>query len=357
MDTLTNVFTHLVAGDFAAFDDSVDQIQLTGEIINLPANQWVEARESISIGGVDHPFNTRIRFVNPILSSIILRETKTVNNPDGRIDFNATIVCNRDLQLQLGDEWMDVSEFAVRAIKASAPAAMNMTEETILHILSQYGWNPTERLPMYLQHLGSGKEEFEQIAEHMVHLGAVNNTDEVRNRARGTRSSVLAAYRHREGIPVLNMEISHANRSLSQTNSGFIGFLDGTWGTFTKAMTAHRTRISLQQVLNDPKSTQEAKEAAAAQETAIRNFFQTSTSARAFRNWGGTSEVKNVLDENEPSQFYAQQVPCGRLTVADHSTDTGSVVYSVWVSANRQTNDLPVANLTIPVDVDQAATF
>lgn len=352
-----NLFTALAQSDFATFDDSVDQLELTGEIIVVEANKWVETRETILIGNEEVSLNVRYRFIDPILSSIILRSTVTSNNPDGRIDFNATIVANREMEVQINDDWVSMAQFAVMAIKAASASAKNLSDETILHTLASYGWDQSGKNTIYLQHLGAGISEFDQIAEHFVSMGATNNTQSVKQRSQGTSSTVIAAFRHPNGgIPVAAMEISKADRSKSQTNTGFIGFLDASWGTLTKVMKAHRTRIALDAIIKNPDSTDEQRHAAAAQETQIRNLFQVAVAARAFRNWGGTTEVVNPIDENAPSKFYAQQVPCGRLYV---NAGGDKVAYSVWTNANQAiTAPLPVANLNeVLPDLGEPTTF
>lgn len=353
MTTLTHdAFEGLLTNDFALFDDSLPQLELTGEINTVVANDWNDNRETIIIGDVSKSFNTRIKFRDPILSSAILRSTVTQNAPEGRIDFNATIVAHRDFEIQVGDEWLTMEAFAAAAIKSSSPTAANASDETILHQLAQYGWDQSARLPMYLQHLGAGEQEFAEIKELLMSLGAYDNTDEVKARSRGTKSTVMSSVRHREGIPVSQLEISKANRGLSLTNSGFIGFLDGSWNTLLKVLAAHRTRIGLKQIIENPKSNDAQKAAAAAQETQIRNLFQVATSARAFRNWGGTSEVKDVLDANAPSSFYAQQVPCGRLTIAGNHT------LSVWTTSNKTgATTVPTANLDDVTPMEDVTTF
>jgi len=337
--------------DFGTFDDTLEQLEMSGEIVTIAAGKWNNAQEAIVVGDKSHMFNVRYRFADPILSSIILRKTLTATHPEGRIDFNATIVSHRDLQVQVGDDWIDIGAFAAAAVRRASPNA-HQTDDTILNILAQYGWNPTERFPMYLQHLGAGQDAFNQIASHFVSIGATDNTKDVRSRAQGQRSSVLAAYRHPGDVPVISMETSKANRSLSMTGSGFIGFLDGTWGTLTKVLVAHRTRQALQTILDNPNSTEAQRTQAAANQAHIRNIFTTPVLARAFRNWGGTTEVPDVLGEN-PSRYFAQQVPCGRFTI------DGGTTYSVWTSRadGTATATLPAATLADALPALETGTF
>lgn len=338
-----SVFQGLLTEDFEDFDDSLEQYELTGQITTIESGVWHETREQIQLGDVSKPFNVRWRFVDPILSSIILRKTFTTPNPEPRTDFNATIVSHREMQVQVGTQWYDLSAFIAQAIRAGSATARGKTDEDILHTLRQYGFDPTARLPMYLQHLGAGEEAFNLIAADFSDRGATLNTNEVQARAQGRKSQVMASYRHREGIPVRTMEISKANRSLSQTNSGFIGFLDASWGTLSKVLAAHRQRLALDKIIKDPAAPLSAKQAAAARETEIRNLFTVPTSARAFRNWGGTSEVIDILDANAVSRFYAQQVPCGRMTVGEQDN---TAIYSVWTISRLQTpNPTPAAEM------------
>lgn len=340
--------------DVSGFDVEVDQIELTGEITTVTANEFIETREAIEVGGQQHFFNVRYAFIDPILSSIILRKTVTVNNQEGRIDFNATVVAKRRMDVQVGDEWLDIATFACEAIRAASPTAIHLTDETILHTLSQYGWNPNEKLPMYLQHLGAGVEAFNEIAGNFVDLGAHNNVDQVRSRASGKASTVTAAYRHQEGIPVLSMEISKADRSKSATGAGFIGFFDATYGTLNKVIAAHRTRTALKQIIESPTASEQDKKNAAQSEVTIRNRFSVPTSARAYRNWGGTSEVVDPLGIND-SAFYAQQVPCGRFTIG--GLPGQKVVYSVWTNSNKVTAPIAAAETLTPIAELPTQTF
>lgn len=314
------------------FGTDLDVIELSGDVTTVETNQWVNTREGLNIGGKHMQFNVRFRFVDPILSSGILRKTQTATNPDGRIDFNATVVTHQELQIQIADEWMDISDFAVKAIKATSMSAASLTREDVLQILAQYHWKPDARYPMYLQHLGAGEAAFAEFAEHFRSLGAEENTEDVRNRARGKKSHVMASVRHREGVPILHMELSKADRSRSQNNSGFIGFLDARWGTLTHVLANHSQRLAARRILNDPKASEQDKQAAAKIETDIRNLFQSQTAARAFRNWGGTTVNVDPLDDTVKN-YYAQQVPCGRMSVVDALGQQH--IYSVWTTANR----------------------
>lgn len=327
----TAIFDELFLG-VEDFGQELDVIELSGDVTTVATGEWVTTREHLTIGNKSVQFNVRYKFRDPILSSGILRKTITPNAPEGRIDFNATIVTNMDLQLQVGDEWMDIAEFAVRGIRGSSPGAAQLSEVDILQILAQYHWIPTARYPMYLQHLGAGVEAFAEFAEHFKSLGANDNTEDVKKRARGQKSTVQTSIRHQQGVPVATMELSKADRSRSANNSGFIGFLDARYGTLQQVLVAHKTRLAANKVLKDPAASEQDKQAAAKLETDIRNLFASQTAARAFRNWGGTTVNVDALDPNIKS-YYAQQVPCGRLSVVDAAGNEHQ--YSVWTTANR----------------------
>lgn len=327
----TAIFNNLLL-DVEDFGNELEVIELSGDVTTVKTGEWVTTREHLTMGDEKVYFNVRYRFRNPILSSGILRETVTANAPEGRIDFNATIVTEQQLEIQVGEDWVDIADFAVSAIRATSPGAANLSKVDILQILAQYHWVPTARYPMYLQHLGAGVGAFAEFAEHFKGLGAEDNTDDVKKRARGQKSTVKQSVRHRQGIPVLSMELSKADRSRSQNNSGFIGFLDARWGTLQQVLVAHRTRLAASKILKDPAATEQDKKAAAKIETDIRTLFQSQTASRAFRNWGGTTVTIDRLDENVKS-YYAQQVPCGRLSILDNAGNEHQ--YSVWTTANR----------------------
>jgi hypothetical protein len=238
-----------------------------------------------------------------------------------RLDFNATVVCERDLEIEVKGEWIPISAFALRFIRAGSPN-LQRSDADILLDLKGYGWDPTGRLPMYLQHLGANEDTFKEAAQHFASLGAKSNTEGVKSRARGTASEIMHSYRHDDGgVPIAQLEISHVDRSRSSNNTGFIGFFDAAWNTLTKVVAMDRTRTAIRKTLaEDPTNVDAAKK-----EQEIREIFSAARTFRAFRNWGGTTVVADALDPSKVT-YYAQQVPCGRFAVGLGTPRT----YSVW---------------------------
>jgi len=345
----------LLTEDMLEFDGGNEQIEVSGDSITVYAGLWTTTRETIAVGDKEHSFNVRYKFIDPILTSILMRETNTTTgtrpNPVGpRIDCNATVVSQRVLELQVGDTWMREQDFVLKMLRMANPS-LTRSDDEILQDLKSYGFDPRGRVPMYLQHLGASNEGFALNAADFVSRGARNNTEEVKRRAQGQKSVVKGSFRHDQGVKIVSMEISKANRALSQTRSGFIGFADGAWGTVTQIVKLDRQRSAIRRILEDENSTTDVKKAAADEDTRIKNLFANTRSRRAFHNWGGTTAVVDILQDDKVA-YYSQQVPCGRYTVASDYVIEGKgdeatlkpinpTMYSVW---NRAENNPGGAN-------------
>lgn len=325
---------------FQDFEGGNAPIVISGEISTFTANEWNASREVIQLpNGTLVTMGTRTRFINPILTSITQRNTTTITR-ENRNDFNATVVAEREMEIELSSGFVPLSDFVCNFLRKANPN-MSRSDDQILLDLKTYGLDINGRLPMYIQQLGASPNRFEEVAAHFESLGAVDNSQQVSNRQTGTSSRLIKSYRIEEGIPIHHLEISHVDRSKSQTNSGFIGFLDAFWNTFTLAITIDKVRSANAKILDaDPTNA-----TAAAAEAEIRNIFSTPRLLRAFRNWGGTSKV--VADLDESVRYYPVQVPCGRFSVLPEGVSKPHT-YNVWAnnSAERATGDLALPDLS-----------
>lgn len=319
---LSAVLDDLMTDDFAGFEGGNTPIIAAGETIQVKANEWTVDREEIEINGAKHVFDVRYMFVNPRLSSIALRRTDA-SSMSGRIDFNATVVSERQLEFLIGGQWISLQTLCLKALRKANPGMEQRTDTDILQDLKNYGFDLGGNLPMYLQHLGADTEAFHSVAEKFVALGARENTEQVR--AKGQRSVLVSSYRHDETVPLALLEVNKADRSRSATNTGFIGFADAAWNTFTQIVSIDAQRTALRKVIESHALDSDEAKAAAAKEAEIRQMFGTAQQVRPFRNWGGTSINKDVLSGD--IRYYAQQVPCGRFAV---KTADGSQTWSVW---------------------------
>jgi hypothetical protein len=331
--------------DFQDFEGGNAPIVVSGEITNFEANKWITSREVIVLpNGRSISLGARMRFTNPILTSITQRQT-TTSTRENRNDFNATVVAGREMEVEVGDDFVPLATFICDFLRKANPA-MTRSNEQILLDLKTYGLDIHGRLPMYIQQLGSDPDRFKEVAAHFQSLGAVNNSSQVASRQTGTSSRLMSSFRVEEGIPIHHLEISHVNREMSQSNSGFIGFLDAFWNTFSLAIAIDKQRTANAKVLEaDPTNAE-----AAAAEAAIRNLFSTPRLLRSFRNWGGTSKVVAPLDGS--IEYYPVQVPCGRFSVLPVGIDRPHT-YSVW--ANNTANRANAAAGIPETDEDAAA--
>lgn len=340
--------------DFQDFEGGNAPIVISGEIATYTAGEWHASREVIQLpNGKMITMGTRTRFINPILTSITERNTKTLTR-ENRNDFNATVVSEREMQVELADGFVPLADFVCEFLRKANPN-MNRTNDQILLDLKTYGLDINGRLPMYIQQLGASPEKFKEVAAHFQSFGAVDNSQQVSTRQTGTSSRLVKSYRIEEGIPIHNLEISHVDRSKSQTNSGFIGFLDAFWNTFTLAIAIDKIRTGNTKILKEDPTNAEA----AASEAEIRKIFSTPRLLRSFRNWGGTSKV--VADLDQSIRYYPVQVPCGRFSIIPEGV-TKPHIYNVWANnaAERvqSENDLPSLtddSVVIPADLDTAA--
>lgn len=341
---LDGMLADLLTDDFSGFEGGNEAYQIPGEVQTLVANQWLTSREEIEIGGKRYAYTTRVRLVDPILSSMALRKTNATTMAN-RLDFNATVVAGRELEIEVDGKFMPIQQFALQAIRQGNPG-LHRSDADILLDLKNYGWDPSGRLPMYLQHLGANQETFRAAAAHFATLGAKDNTEGVKSRARGQASEVLMSIRHDDGgVPIAQLEISHVDRSRSSNNTGFIGFFDATWNTFVKVIGMDRTRTAIRKTLAADPTNKEA----AQKDQEIRELFSTARTFRAFRNWGGTTVLHDALDPTKVT-YYAQQVPCGRFAVAGTG---GSHTYSVWSTraAAGGTEAMAPSEIVVPTTV------
>jgi hypothetical protein len=238
-------------------------------------------------------------------------------------------------------------------VKALRKANPNMTRSDIdiMLDLKPYGFDPSGKLPMYLQHLGASEAGFAHAAQVFMELGARENTGQVR--AQGLKSKLAHSYRHDEGVPIHTLEISKADRSRSAAGTGFIGFFDASWNTFQTIVKIDRQRTALRAALAaDPKNVEAAKA-----EAEIRQIFSTASKLRAFHNWGGTSLIYDELD-NTKYVCYPQQVPCGRFSLY---TGNGSEtkLLSVWGTRaqNLEAGETPVVAAVAAPETSEEEPF
>ncbi len=333
MTALVDLVSQITPGELqGSFDPSVNPFVVSGVTTRVRANEWVEGREEIEVGGERHAFDTRYMLVNPRLSSVSFRHTRA--RTGDRKDFNATVVTGRKLEiLDPGDgQYKDVTSLCLAAIRAQNPG-INASDEALLRLLASYGFEPHGELPMYLQHLGSSEEAFNAIVEEFVALGAqpgdVNSAE--------NKVSVRGFYRMGgEGLSIEALELGMADRSAATVNpnAGYIGALDATWQTFLEIMRIHRTRSILKQVLENNASESDEAQQAKLMEDGYHTLFSSSRRRRPFRNWGGTTKVFDELDDTKVN-YYSQQVPCGRMTV---STPTGPSTWDVWTTRPDRNN-------------------
>lgn len=328
---------------FSSFDDELEPIVSLSEPITVPANTWVTDREIITINGVDMAFNTQFMFIDPILSSISHRTTNATNSEtnevyENRKDFSAVVVAGRAVKVEVNPgEWQSLEDFALHLIRTANPNATS-SDADILAVLKGYGWDQRGRHPMYLQHLGADPDLFAEVTHQFEALGAKENTASVKTT--GQLSHVQSSWRHSSGPDIASLEISKADRSRSRNGTGFVGFFEAAFGTFGYALAFHRERSALTKL----KQAEETQVAATARDIEILRMFQNPSTRSAFRNWGGTNRVVNVIDDTV--NWWAQQVPCGRFDVVVGRNADGPEVatWSVWGTSRRNAAATGVAS-------------
>lgn len=336
-DVLDRLAPNSVLNDF---DLDLAPIVVSGATTNVRSNEWVETVESIEVFGQRHNFNVRWRLTNPRLSSISFRVTtpRAVEGQESRgprPDFTGVVMCGRELEVFVNDQWLDVSGLICAAVRKSNGGLDGISDERILLQLKGYGLDLAGEMPMYLQHLGASREKFEEIAARFVALGA-HARDQRPGRGEANRVNVQAFYRmENDGLPVAGFEIGYANRAAASVNpnSGFIGMLDATWNTFLVTAQIHKNRSALQRLITEDPDSDAGKQARLAEQAYV-NLFSSPRERRPFHNWGGTSVVPNQLDPAVVN-YYSQQVPCGRFAV---DTDDGPEVWDVWTTRQDRTD-------------------
>lgn len=330
---LDTLFDDVLIEDLSGFQGDNDIYNIANEVTTYVTNQWVTSKEDVYIGEKKANFTIRTRFVAPILSSMALRHTNAKTFTGTRVDFNATVVAQRQLEIMSPDgSWVGLLDFCIAALRKMNPT-LTMSDTDLALKLKNYGFDPEGKLPMYLQHLGASEEQFIENAKHFASLGAQPNRDQVRGQAQGTKSTVEYSWRHQEGVPLTSLDISKVDRNQSENHTGFIGFMDAAFNTFLKIVAFDKQRSANRAVPTDS----ELYMAAQKSEADIRNLFSTARTLRAFRNLGGTTAVTktDVLDETAAAvtTYYAQQVPCGRFSVRDERfglNPDATETYSVW---------------------------
>lgn len=331
---LDQIFDEILTDDISGFAGDNEAFQVPGEVITYVAGEPILNQEDIYIGGVKRTFVTQVQFIDPILSSMAIRHTDARTFDGIRIDFNATVVSNRKLSIQLPDgNWIDLLDFAIRMVRKGNPnLSLNNTEIALK--LKNYGFDPSGRLPMYLQHLGANEDLFMRNSVHFQSLGALSNVDQVRNSSLGTKSVVAHSFRHPEGIRMSSLDVSKVDRtqSTTDTSTGYIGFFDAAFNTLTYIIGMDKRRSVLKKI--GMEQGEEAFMSARQEEAKMRDLFQTARLARAFRNWGGTARVvrQNVLEDDvvDSIEYFPQQVPCGRFAVDSGYGPGDTMTYSVW---------------------------
>lgn len=330
-------FSDIAPDELSSFDTDLEAFVPTGETIRIPANEWVEHTEKLTIGSKDFTLDTRVQFLDPRLSSISLRKTNattgTYAGGEARIDFNGVVVSKRILEVLFNDKWINAEDFCFGALRAMNPG-LDISTEKLRSLYRGYGFDMTAESPMYLQHLGASAEAYTEIAHKFLELGATENTRDIRNQ--GLKVEVMSSYRHQgAGLAIHELEISHADRSRSvaNPNSGFIGFMDATYNVFLEITKIHALRSKLKRVLAEDPDNETAKMA----NHKIAEMFSQTRLRRPFHNWGGLTAINELMAPGEDFdidmvRYYSQQVPCGRMTV---ETASGPDTWSVWRTAGN----------------------
>lgn len=339
---LRSVLSDDILAELGEFDGS-ETILVPNSTEVFDLSRPYDGPQIIDFGGdVLKTFPSRISWdLSATSTSLRITNAATMAN---RPDWNMVLVGTRHAEVHINDRWIPDYEFFALLLTVGRKGSARSVEDVITS-LKQRGLDLKGSMPMYLQHLGADPAQFHNVIRPFFERhGARDNTDEIQTT--GTKSRTASSVRFEGGgLKVASFEVSTSDRSRSQTGTGFISFLDGTYTTVRAIFEADRVISAANAVINDPNADAQDRALAQDRKEAAISYWNSGTqrSRRPFHNWGGTSRVVDL--GTSKVQYFATPVPCGRLTLLDAKGNPEQL--SVWQSARL----IPGGTTAMPADL------
>lgn len=304
---------------FDAIAENIDNLQSTSQTRTLTVGKTVSTKGTIN--GVEVPAEITLREAS--LSRLSILEQKSPYT--GKDYYLVTGVMNpvkMDISLTVDGETLTLCDLLYKFVTAKGE---NVDRQKFNDSLVSMGMNFNGAMPLFFQQFGANEEGFKHAINAFKAAGAVDVTGRIANPGR-----IVAAYQHKDGVPMASFEVGTVDRSKSRTNQGFLNFVDASVDTFQRVY-----GLRLQAHLLGQKIEGKSQKQIADIEEKRQKLMQ--LSRQWVSNWSGSQQriVVSPSGAKEPQDIYDPvNAPCGRFSLIVNGSEVACDLWSNSARAN-----------------------
>jgi len=302
-----------LSGDlFSSIADNIDSLQSTARTQQLAVDKTVKF--SGSINGQNVPAEVTLREAS--LSRLsVLRQTSPHTGKDYLLVTGVMNPVRMDLNVNIDGEMYSIVDLL------HTFTGGNVDRSKFEASLAAMGLNYMNGMPLFFQQFGASEEGIKHAVNAFKSAGAVKSN--IDNPGR-----IVAAYQHKQGVPVTSFELGTTDRSKSRTGQGFQNLVDAAVDTFQRVYSLRLQAHILEQ------KAEELPQAKV--KTATDKADELKKLARQWAsNWSGSQQRITVAKNGAktPENIYDPvNAPCGRFTMMINGEE---VACDLWSNSAR----------------------
>lgn len=298
---------------FSNINENIDALQSSSRTQTLSVGKTVKFTGSIN--GVEVPAEVTLR--EAALSRLsVIRQASPYTGKEYLLVTGVMNPVKMDLSLTVNDEKLTIVDLLHKLV---GDVERTKFEDSLIAM----GLNYMGGMPMFIQQFGAAEDGVKHAVNAFKAAGAIDVTGRIENPGR-----IVAAYQHKDGVPVTSFELGTTDRSKSRTNQGFLNLIDAAIETYQRVASLRlEAHILSQKLENLPQAKAKMAEEERKKKLAL--------SRQWVSNWSG-SQQRIKVEKNGmqiPQDLYDPvNAPCGRFTLVVNGEE---VRCDLWSNSAR----------------------
>lgn len=271
-----------------------------------------------SINGIDVPAIATLRSAKLHRLSILDHVNRNASNNASSFIVTGTLRNVKiDLDVVIDNEQMSITDFLHQWWQQSQDK--NIDRNLFVANLANIGLNFENGMSMLFQQFGASKDGYDHAVEHMINSGSYDAQPSINNPGR-----IRHAYTFNDnnpGMDVTELELNSADRSMSQTNQGFLNLVDATVSNFERIIELRKAAMAIAAIMKEPNVDQSKLP-----KLKKEHDYYREQSRKWASNWGGSqyrmkakpNETESVTEPGKPVIVDQVNALCGRLTIVSN---------------------------------------
>lgn len=301
--------------------ENIDALQSTSRTQTLSVGKTVKFTGTIN--GKEVPAEVTLREASLSRLSVI-RQTSPYTNKEYFLVTGVMNPVKLDLVVDINGNKMGIVDF----LHALVGDSVDRTK--FADMLVSMGMNLEGGMPLFIQQFGASEDGIKHAINAFKGAGAVDVTGRIENPGR-----IVAAYQHKQGVPVTSFELGTTDRSKSRTNQGFQNLVDAVLETYQRVASLRlEAHILSQKIADLPQAKVKAAEAERDKKRSLARQWVS--------NWSGSQQrIKVEMNGSQTPQDIYDPVnaPCGRFTMVINGEEVKCDLWSNSARADQMSTD------------------